>query len=231
MRGSGPAFAVGAAICAVALGIQARAPAEPLRCFGNGDVVTFGGIASPGARGFAWVLNLSRPICVMRDLSSGGTDISAIRIIGTPPPLGVPLELTGKLLLGRSVAESRLFVALVVTSGRKVHTTESIAPVQQTAPAPRTPPAPQGAPMRGESCNVPPYGGTAADYNAFVQRFGRIVRPEKILAGVCNAKFGNAPRDGLHKLGFTDARINSESTEHLAAETIAALKNLVNTIE
>jgi hypothetical protein len=42
---------------------------------------------------------------------------------------------------------------------------------------------------------------------------------------------GKAPRNGLHKLGFTDAKIESESTEHLATDTVAALKNLVNTIE
>ena len=46
-----------------------------------------------------------------------------------------------------------------------------------------------------------------------------------------NAKFGHAPRDGLHKLGISDSKIQSESTEQLAEETIHALKNLVNTIE
>lgn len=82
-----------------------------------------------------------------------------------------------------------------------------------------------------ENCDAPPYGGTAADYHAFVQRFGRIVKPEKMLADICRAKFGNSPRDRLHKLGLTDAKINSENTEQLAEDTIVALKNLVNKLE
>ena len=85
--------------------------------------------------------------------------------------------------------------------------------------------------MAEARCDVPPYGGTRTDYQAFVHHFGHIINPPKILAGICNAKFGHAPRDGLHKLGFSDAKIESESTEQLAAETIHALKTLVNTIE
>jgi hypothetical protein len=196
-----------------------EAPAQSSRCFENGDVVAFDGMASHGARPGEWALNLPRPICVARDVSASGTNITRIRIIGTPPPLGVPLELTGKLVLGHSAAESTMIVALVVSSGRKFRTTESTAP--HGAPAPRF----------AERCDGPPYGGSSMDYQAFVQRFGRIVRPERILAGICKAKFGDSPRDGLHRLGLTDAKIDSENTERLAADTIVALKNLVNTIE
>lgn len=202
------------AVLYLANGLARPAAAQPQRCFANGDVVSFDGVASPGRSPSQWVLNLARAVCI------GDHDVSAVRIIGTPPPLGIPLELTGRLTLGRSAAQSTLFVALVVRSGRKVRTTENSAPLPPRAPA-----APR------ETCNAPPYGGTVADYRAFVQRFANIIKPEKILAGVCNAKFGNAPRDGLHRLGLSDAKIDSESTEHLAAETIAALKDLVNTIE
>jgi len=206
-------MAFGAGLFALAL--SAPATAQPGRCFESGDVVVFDGIATPAENRSQWVLRLAHPIC------AGKKKISAIRIIGTPPPLGIPLELTGKLMLGRGASESAMFVALVVSRGRKLH---AIPPVA----APARNEAAQGA---GDRCSAPPYGGTKSDYQAFVRHFADIIKPEKILSGICNAKFGNAPRNGLHKLGFTDARIDSESTEHLAGETIAALKHLVNTIE
>lgn len=224
--------------------------AQTSRCFENGDIVTFDGVASAGATRSQWLLNLSRPICVARGKASRGADISTIRIIGTPPPLGIPLELMGKLMLGRSAVDSAMYVALVVIRGRKIRTAQSIAPAPRSAPAQPSVPAPRVAPsphvasarvapaperepaaLAAENCNAPPYGGTPADYHAFVRRFGRIVKPDKILADVCNAKFGNSPRDQLHRLGLTDAKINSENTEDLAADTIVALKTLVNKLE
>ena len=207
---------------ALVFAFTAHVPAQPARCFGDGDIVAFEGTASPGEHRSGWMLNLSRPVCV------GSREISLIRIIGTPPPLGIPLELTGKLLLGRTARDTSMFVALSVIRGRKVRAADSVPPAE---PASRR--IAPSVPLRTAEaqCDSPPYGGTQTDYQAFVRRFGRIIKPSKILAGICNAKFGNASRDGLHKLGFSDAKIESESTEHLAAETIAALKTLVNTIE
>ena len=214
------AGALGASVLVVAF--TAQAPAQSFHCFGDGDLVTFEGTASPGERGSTWRLNLARPACIDR------REISSLRIIGTPPPFGIPLELTGKLLLGRAARDMSMFVALSVIRGRKVRAAGSVPPPEPASR--RIAPLP---PLRTAEaqCDSPPYGGTQTDYQAFVRRFGRIIKPSKILAGICNAKFGNAPRDGLHKLGFSDAKIETESTEHLAAETIAALKTLVNTIE
>lgn len=219
------AGAIGAGFLLIAL--CKEAPARP--CFENGAIVSFDGIASRGAaaggaRDPGWVLNLTRPICVLRNSRSastaGSNPISAIRIVGTPPPPGVPLALTGKLLIGPS--DSAMFVALVVTRGRKLGTVA-------LAPAPNS--AGHETKTADERCDGPPYGGTAAEFQGFVRRFGNVVTPTRMLAGICNAKFGHATRAGLHKLGFTDARIESESTERLAADTIVALKSLVNTIE
>ena len=149
--------------------------------------------------------------------------LSTIRIIGTPPPLGVPLELTGKILLGPGRNDTRMFAALSVIRGRKMRQPRP----QQPSNAP--PPAPARA--TEAECDKPPYGGTEADYQTFARAYGRIITPARILSGVCKAKFGQASRDGLHKLGFSDGKIQSESTEQLAGETIVALKKLVKTIE
>lgn len=217
------AGAVGAGFLLTAL----AAPARASGCLENGAIVSFDGIASHGAAGGlkrGWVLNLTRPICVARRSpfapTANSTPVSAIRIIGTPPPAGVPLALTGKLLLGPS--DSAMFVALVVMRGRKLSMVTSAPPPNFGAPQTKIP---------DDRCDRPPYGGTATEFQAFVRRFGSVVAPTKILAGICNAKFGRSTRAGLHKLGFTDAKIQSESTERLAADTIVALKSLVNTIE
>ncbi len=116
------------ATLALVAAFAAEAPAQHAACIQDGEIVTFDGVATSGARipnasRSAWVLNLRRPICVLRNIpfSPGPIQeaISAIRIIGTPPPLGVPLQLTGKLLLGRSAPDATLFVALEVIHGRK----------------------------------------------------------------------------------------------------------------
>lgn len=234
MKGFVLAHAV--ALTGIGAMIVVTALAEPIKarsdqCFANGDVVSFEGIASPGTNRSLWMLNLSRPICVTRAHPlSAGAHISGIRIIGTPPPLGIPLELTGKLMLGRSPSASTMFVALVVTSGRKVRVTSPVSrPARSISRA-----ADSGAPQErtaDERCGGPPYGGIMAGYQAFVRRFGRIIQLQKTLTGICNAKFGSAARDGLHKLGLTDAKIDCENTERLAGETITALKTLVSTIE
>lgn len=223
------AAAFGAALLVAAL--AGEAPARSSGCFETGEIVTFDGVASSatqaaGARQSGWMLNLTTPICVMRISPFAPTAnfyrISAIRIVGTPPPPGVPLSLTGKLLLGRRASDSAMFVALEVIRGRKIATAGSVPPANSVFQDVRT---------TDDRCNKPPYGGTAAEFQGFVNRFGRIVTPAKILTGICNAKFGRSPRAGLHKLGFTDAKIESENTEQLAADTILALKTLVNTIE
>lgn len=208
--------------------------AQPPRCLANGNIVTLEGVASAVTSGEArpaWVLHLNRPACVVRRSGHAPVEqIFAIRIIGTPPPLHIPLQLTGKLLLGGTSPGATMFAALAVISGRKERTAESLPPqprITASVPVPSVSQPPETA----ARCASPPYGGTQAAYQSFVKRFGPIIKPQKILSGVCNAKFGNTSRDGLHKLGFSDAKIQSENTEQLAAETIVALKKLVNTIQ
>jgi hypothetical protein len=218
-------LAVAFAIPLTAIGV---ACAQPAPCYQTGDIVTFDGVAARAGSRYggerpAWVLNLSQPICVVgADLRRAGT--SAIRIIGTPPPLGVSLALTGKLLLGPPAAGPVVFAALEVIRGRKISSVPGPMITENESVPP--PPTPGNA-----QCDSPPYGGTQSEFHQFVQQFNRIVIPAKILAGVCNAKFGRTSRAGLHKLGLTDAQINTESTERLAADTIVALKKLVNGLE
>ncbi|HEX4159523.1 MAG TPA: hypothetical protein VHY79_13700 [Rhizomicrobium sp.] len=230
-------YATGTFAIASAILLSAIWPArsEPARCYENGDIITFDGVASRdnsdrgGARA-AWVLNLSRPICVAnRGSDLDRSETSAVGIIGTPPPMGVPLALTGKLLLGPSASDTRIFAALEVIRGRKL--TQNEAALPNVLPPPRPshllpPPRPNNL-----QCDSPPYGGTQSEFQGFVHKFGHIVTPAKILAGVCNAKSGRASRAGLYRLGLTDTQIEAESTERLATDTIVALKKLVNTIE
>lgn len=225
-----------AVLACAALAGGAPASAQPSGCIANGAIVTFEGVASGengAANHRAWVLHLPQPICVMPSRHSPAERVFAIRIIGTPPPLGVPLQLTGKLLLGGSSSGPTMFAALAVISGRRERAIASLPPARPVPIPARVLPPSRARPAQAANarCDAPPYGGTQTDYQAFVSRFGRIIKPQKILAGICNAKFGSASRDGLHKLGFRDARIDSESTERLAADTIVALKSLVNTIE
>jgi hypothetical protein len=77
-------------------------------------------------------------------------------------------------------------------------------------------------------CNAPPYGGTVAEFQAFVKNFGVLVVPTKILPAICNAKFGGADRTGLYNLGFTDQDIDGKDTEDLGVQMIIALKNLAD---
>jgi len=209
------------------------ATAQSPRCLANGDIATLDGIASLAARDTRvqeWDLHLDHPVCIAR-LSNQARDeeLRIIRIIGMPPPLGIPLQLTGKVLLAKTAPS--MFAALVVISGRRARAVAEPLLPSRPLPAPQALPLASPAQKAAARCEAPPYGGTLTDYKTFVERFGAIIKPQKILAGICNAKFGSASREGLHKLGFSDAKIQSENTEQLAVETIVALKTLVKTIE
>jgi hypothetical protein len=214
-------------VMAVACAILAPAVpafAEQPRCYRNGDIVAIEGVASsatPRAAGSReWVLNLPNSICVFAKTAPPRSgfrgDTSRVRIIGVPPPLGVRLALTGKLLLGRSASASAIIVAIEVISGRKLKTATS---------------HPRASRSADPRCDAPPYGGTAAEFQAFVRKYGHVVAPAKILSGICNAKSGRSSRTGLYRLGFSDSKIDAENTEILAADTIVALKKLVDTIQ
>jgi hypothetical protein len=74
-------------------------------------------------------------------------------------------------------------------------------------------------------CSKPPYGGSPDRYRAILEAYHH--KPEsvaKALEDVCNMKFSGADRAPLHKLGFTDAEINSADTATLAIDTMNGVK-------
>jgi hypothetical protein len=78
-------------------------------------------------------------------------------------------------------------------------------------------------------CQKPPYGGNPAHFKAFIKDLGPLLDdPTKTLSAICNAKYANKNRGTLYKLGFTDSDINSKETSDLAAEFLAAVKNLAD---
>jgi len=76
-------------------------------------------------------------------------------------------------------------------------------------------------------CAAPPFGGSVASYKAFAAYFGKVVvagqpvDPDRILAQMCNVKYGGADRMPLHKLGITDLQIANEDPEELAVHLIS----------
>jgi hypothetical protein len=91
---------------------------------------------------------------------------------------------------------------------------------------------PTSAPSIGDGrCNAPPYGDTVAGYKAFIKGIGPLLdNPAKMLAGICNVKFGHADRTTMYNLGFTDDEIRTKDTAELAVQMVQALKNLVDKI-
>ncbi|MBP0111067.1 hypothetical protein [Bradyrhizobium vignae] len=73
-------------------------------------------------------------------------------------------------------------------------------------------------------CKAPPYGMSDHDFRLFVEVFGHIVTPTRILPAVCNVKFGGADRTALYNLGFTDRDIDSKSVGILASDMLGAKK-------
>ena len=80
-------------------------------------------------------------------------------------------------------------------------------------------------PGRRPRCAAPPYGGSPDKYRAFVNTYGKALDdPGKVLAEVCEMKFGGADRGPLHKLGITDIQIDAKATSDLAAAAVDAAK-------
>src|SRR6266446_2190308 len=74
-------------------------------------------------------------------------------------------------------------------------------------------------------CAAPPYGGSPDKYRAFVNTYAKALDdPGKVLAEVCEMKFGGADRAPLHKLGISDAQIDAKATSDLAAAAVDAGK-------
>jgi len=72
-------------------------------------------------------------------------------------------------------------------------------------------------------CNAPPYGGSVAEFKAFVESFGQIVTPATILPFICMAKFGGESRNALYNLGFTDEQIDKMN---LAVDFLDAVRKV-----
>jgi len=78
-------------------------------------------------------------------------------------------------------------------------------------------------------CIAPPYGGTVAGYKAFIKNFGPLLdNPTKMLAAICNVKFGHADRTTMYNLGITNEEIDTKDTADLAVQMVRALKSLVD---
>lgn len=74
-------------------------------------------------------------------------------------------------------------------------------------------------------CQAPPYGGSEAGFRSFATTFGTVVPPARILAAICNAKFGG-DRIALYNLGLTDADIDAMDTADLAVKMLNSVKDL-----
>jgi hypothetical protein len=76
-----------------------------------------------------------------------------------------------------------------------------------------------------DECDRPPYGGTVAEYKAFVEVFGKLLdKPANVLTATCKLKFAGADRTPLYNLGFTDADIDIKSTADLAVAELNAMR-------
>jgi hypothetical protein len=80
-------------------------------------------------------------------------------------------------------------------------------------------------------CNAPPYGSTMTEFQAFVKDYGNIVVPTRVLAAVCNAKYGAASRTALYNLGLTDEEIDAKDTVVLAFDVIVAKTRLADALK
>lgn len=115
-------------VTTVALCAMGAAHAE---CFRDDSVVTLQGTASAqtltlanGSAKTVSVLDLATPICAIENVDpthlNQNTQISRIQVIGVPPPLGVPIELTGRLSTGNFTQYDAVPTAITVAKGRRV---------------------------------------------------------------------------------------------------------------
>ncbi|MCG7399946.1 MULTISPECIES: hypothetical protein [Caballeronia] len=114
--------------CAWVLVLMAgSAAAAP--CYNDGDVVTLEGTATRQAAREgdaspkpAWVLSLSRPVCVMSASTGQGgrqqTNVSAVQIIDATPTENARIQLTGKLVTGNVSAYYAVPTAIWVLKQR-----------------------------------------------------------------------------------------------------------------
>lgn len=80
-------------------------------------------------------------------------------------------------------------------------------------------------------CKAPPYGMSDPDFKLFVDLFGHIVTPTRMLPAICNIKFGGADRTALYNLGLTDRDIDSKSVGMLASDALIAAKKLADKVQ
>lgn len=85
--------------------IAHKRPQPAQTCYKHGDTVTVRGSASKATMDRAgtgkdvWILTTASPLCTYQAGDAAPQEmISQLQIVGTPPPAGVPLELTGELV-------------------------------------------------------------------------------------------------------------------------------------
>ena len=118
------------AFCRDVLNASKGAPAASGGCYNHGDVITVQGVATAQPLKLAngqvtqgWVLVTDRPICLMKSSEGNNASheigVSRLQIVGQPPPVGVLIELTGRLSAGNISRDADL-TALVVISGHRI---------------------------------------------------------------------------------------------------------------
>ena len=110
---------------------------ENSKCLSDGQTVTLRGVASATKsetadefQGEYFVLTVDAPQCMtINEIGSDGpreVRLSTFKVIGDPPPLGVPLELTGSLRLLDSVHFPSGEAEIRVVSGRRIPADSSL---------------------------------------------------------------------------------------------------------
>jgi hypothetical protein len=225
-----PDSGIGQALQDALAGRLSPAPdtAKSRECYHDRDVVTLRGlaeletIADTGRPSVSsQVLVMTESVCMRQKLSWSSVehafDVSRVRIVGAPPPIGSPISLTGRLDLAKPVDASAVSASLVVLHGKRLSTADIGVPVNESRGGATVP-----------RCDAPPYGGTDAEFKAYVKNFGFLAVPTKILSAVCNAKYNGASRTGLYNVGLTDEEIDRESAEDVAVDLLVGAKNLVD---
>jgi uncharacterized protein YecT (DUF1311 family) len=99
-------------------------------CYNDGDVITVQGAAAAQPLKLAngqvtqgWFLITDRPICLIKftggNNASHEISLSRLQIVGQPPPVGVSIELTGRISAG-NISRDTDSTALVVIRGHRI---------------------------------------------------------------------------------------------------------------
>ncbi|MEG3135512.1 hypothetical protein SC206_18300 [Rouxiella sp. T17] len=81
-------------------------------------------IMADGKTSYVWIFTTPNPICIRElngDDSKYNKEVSRFQILGSPPPVGIPLELTGSLSIENVTQYYAVPDAITVTKGKKLN--------------------------------------------------------------------------------------------------------------